>query len=409
MRIVNARIIDLDTNEATDRSTIQIVGSTITSVGNSGSSDDETVDVDGRFVLPGLVNSHEHLSMKGCLLDPAGDHYYDVYRAPVEQQLLQCARSLLVSLSRGITTVRDAGAAWMVNVRARDAVRNGVLPGPRVFTCGQVLSTPFEGETVKATGMTVDAEGVNGVSDRIDELVKLGVDFIKLKGHRRDFADPTRNGYFSSEEIGTAGREAHRHGLKFAVHAWHCHIVESALEAGVADSIEHGNPLHERPELLDRMANDGVILVPNVCSWAPSPQARWSRDPDRAGIVLEKVWDTVGLAIQKGVTIAAGTDLHNDHLHTELEAYVQLGMSPVQALRTATVNGARLLGLDEEIGSVGPRKRADLVVLDGDPRADLSLLATPWKVVAGGVVHDGAGLRRLIAGRNDSDSLSAIT
>jgi imidazolonepropionase-like amidohydrolase len=397
MRIINAHVIDLDADQATGPSTIEIDGPTIAAVSAAATGGGEEIDAGGRFVLPGLVNSHEHLSLKGRLLDPGGNQYYDVYRAPAEQQLLQCARSLLVSLGRGITTVRDAGAAWMVSLKARDAVRNGVLPGPRVYTCGQVLSTPFEGEAVKVAGMTVDAAGVQGVTDRIDELVKQGVDFIKLKGHRRDFADPKHNGYFSPQEIVAAGREAHRHGLKFALHAWHCHVVEPALEAGVVDSVEHGNPLHEQPALLDRMASDGVILVPNMCSWAPGPGARWSRYPDMAGIALEGIWDTVRLAIEKGVTIAAGTDLHNDQLHTELNAYVQLGMSPSQALQTATSNGARLLGLEDEIGRVAEGRRADLVILDDDPRTDLSVLATPWKVVAGGVVHDGAELRRLVA------------
>ncbi|WP_432826192.1 amidohydrolase family protein [Dactylosporangium sp. CA-092794] len=398
MRIVNARVLDLDTDQASPPTTITIGDGVIESIGpDDAPAAAGDVDAAGGYVLPGLVNSHEHLSLKGRLLDPDGEQYYDVYRAPAERQLLHCARSLLVSLGRGITTVRDAGAAWMVNLAARDAVRAGVLPGPRVYTCGQVLSIPFEGTMVKTAGMTVDAAGVDGVIETVDGLVKQGVDFIKLKGHRRDFSDPNRNNYFSDEEIITAGREAHRHGLRFALHAWHCHVVTAALEAGVVDSIEHGNPLHERPEILEKMAADGVILVPNVVSWAPGPEARWSRYPDMAGIALERVWDTVRLAIEAGVTLAAGTDLHNDELHTELQAYVRLGLTPTEALKTATVNGAKLLGLDGELGTVAPGKLADLVVLDRDPRADLTAIATPVTVVSRGVAHDGAQLRRLVA------------
>ncbi|MPZ28329.1 MAG: amidohydrolase family protein [Micromonosporaceae bacterium] len=400
MKILNARVLDLAADTATGPVTVEIDDGVITAVGAAAApAGPGDLDAAGRFVLPGLVNSHEHLSLKGCLLDPDGDQYYDVYRAPAEQQLLQCARSLLLSLSRGITTVRDAGAAWSVNLPARAAVRNGVLPGPRVFTCGQVLSIPFEGEQVKTAGMTVDAAGVPGVVDAVAELVKQGVDFIKLKGHRRDFSDPNRNNYFTAEEIITAGQEARRHGLKFALHAWHCHVVAPALAAGVVDSIEHGNPLHEQPELIARMAADGVIFVPNAISWAPRPEARWSRYPDMAGIALEKVWDSVRLAIERGVTLAAGTDLHCDQLHTELQAYVELGLTTTEALKTATVNGARLVGMQDELGAVEAGKLADLVVLDGDPRQDLTLLATPWQVIARGVVHDGAELRRLVATR----------
>lgn len=398
MRITNARVLDLDNDQASEPVSITVTDGAIASIeADSAPAGPGDVDAAGGYVMPGLVNSHEHLTLKGRLLDPGGEQYYDVYRAAADQQLLQSARSLLVSLSRGITTVRDAGAAWSVNLLARNAVRDGVLPGPRVYTCGQVLSIPFEGEMVKTAGMTVDASGPDGVTATVDELVKQGVDFIKLKGHRRDFSDPKRNNYFSDEEIVTAGREAHRHGLKFALHAWHCHVVTAALEAGVVDSIEHGNPLHEQPALIEKMAADGVILVPNVTSWAPGPEARWSRYPDMAGIALERVWDTVRLAIEAGVTLAAGTDLHNDELHTELQAYVRLGLTPTQALRTATINGAQLLGLDSELGSVAPGRLADLVVLDRDPRTDLTAIATPATVVSRGVAFSGEQLRRLVA------------
>lgn len=396
-QIVNARILDLDTDRLGEPTTIDISHGSISAIGAPPVSGPDVLDARGGVVLPGLVNSHEHLTLKGCLLDPDGDQYYDVYRAPEQRQLVQSMRSLLLSLGRGITTVRDAGAAWRVNLRVRDAVRSGVLPGPQVFTCGQVLSTPFEGEAVKVAGMTVDAPGVQGVIDRVDELVKDGVDFIKLKGHRRDFSDPDRNGYFTADEIITAGRQAHEHGLKFALHAWHCHVVAPALDAGVVDSVEHGNPLHEQPELLDQMAEAGVVLVPNVTSWAPRPEARWSRYPTMAGIALERIWDTVRLAIEKGVAIAAGTDLHNDQIHTELQAYVEMGMTATQALRAATINGARLLGQDDRIGSVAVGKVADLVILDGDPRANLTVLATPRVVVVRGASYDGAQLRQLTA------------
>jgi imidazolonepropionase-like amidohydrolase len=398
MKIVNARVLDLAADTVTGPVTVEVTDGVITAVGPSAApAGPGDIDAGERIVMPGLINSHEHLSLKGRLLDPDGAQYYDIYRAPAEQQLLQSARGLLLSLSRGVTTVRDAGAAWLVNLPVRAAVRDGVLPGPRVVTCGQVLSVPFEGEQVKTAGMTMDASGVQGVVDAVAELVKQGVDFIKLKGHRRDFSDPDRNNYFSAEEIVTAGREAHRHGRTFALHAWHCHVVAPALEAGVVDSVEHGNPLHEQPELISRMAADAVTLVPNVVSWAPRPEARWSRYPDMAGIALERIWDTVRLAIQEGVPLAAGTDLHCDQLHTELEAYVEMGLSTTDALKTVTVNGARLIGMADELGAVEVGKLADLVVLDGDPRENLALLAAPWKVVARGVAHDGAELRRLVA------------
>ena len=406
MLIVNARLID-GTGAKERPATIEVTGGKITSIrGSVTSGDRDVVDAAGGYVMPGLIDAHDHLTLKGLLLDRMGAHYYDIYRSPAESQLLQCGRSALLALSQGITTVRDAGAAWFASLRARDAIRSGVIPGPRVVTCGQVLSVPFRGEDVKVAGMTIDAEGVEGVKAGVDELAAMGVDFIKLKGHRRDFADLDRTRFFSAEEIVAAGTQAHKHGLRFAVHAWHNQIVEAALDAGVADSVEHGNPLADQPDLLDRMAAGGVIYVPNLISWAPTPE-RDPRYPNMSGIKLERVWDSVEIAIRKGVPLAAGTDLHTEYLHSELEGYVKLGLPVERALKAVTVTGARLIGAEDKLGTVEPGKLADLVVLPGDPREDLTLLAAPTWVVSRGVAFECEQLRRLVAERGPDESITS--
>jgi imidazolonepropionase-like amidohydrolase len=397
VEIVNANLIDGTAGAARHGVTIALEGDRIVGIaGSVPAATGDVIDAGGRWVVPGLINAHEHLTMKGLLLERGQrSQYYDIYRNPAETQLLQCAGSALVSIGRGITTVRDAGAAWFASLHARNAIRHGTIPGPRVFTCGQVLSIPFEGEGVKEAGMTTDAAGEEGIQQRVDELAGMGVDFIKLKGHRRDFSSLERTRLYSAEEIVAAGRAAHRHGLKFALHAWHNDVVEVGLRAKVADSIEHGNPLHERPDLVERMASDGVTYVPNVLSWAPSPD----RDPryqSMSGIALERIWDSTRMAIAKGVAVAAGTDLHTDHLHSELEVYVSLGLPRERALECVTVNGARLLGMEDRLGSVEPGKLADLSILDGDPREDLSLLARPWLVVLAGRSYDAAAIRALV-------------
>jgi imidazolonepropionase-like amidohydrolase len=396
MRIVNASVIDGTGAEVRHGVSIDVVDGRIQAVGrrDGDGADGEVVDAAGKWVIPGLINAHEHLTLKGLLIPGADAHYYDIYRTGAEGQLLQCTRSALVSLARGITTVRDAGAAWYASLWARDAIRSGVIPGPRVFTCGQVISIPYEGTDVREPGMTTDAESVEGIVACVNELVGRGVDFIKLKGHRRDFSDLDRTRLFSAEEIVAAGRAAHEHGRKFALHAWHNDVVEAGVDAGVADSVEHANTLVERPDLIDRMARDGIVYVPNLVSWAPT---RVPRYPNMAGIPLELVWETVPLAIEKGVPLAAGTDLHTDQLHEELEAFVSLGLRREDALAPVTTNAARLLGLEEQLGTIEPGKLADLVVLDGDPREDLSLLATPSVVISRGNVHSGLELRRLVA------------
>lgn len=395
MRIVNASVLDGTGADVRHGVSIDVVDGTITAVGReSGPADGEVLDAEGKWAVPGLVNAHDHLTLKGLLIPGVEAHYYDIYRSAAESQLLQCSRSALVSLSRGITTVRDAGAAWYASLHARDAIRAGVIPGPRVYTCGQVISVPYEGDDVRPAGMTTDAEGVEGVAACVRELVGRGVDFVKIKGHRRDFSDLDRTRLFSADEIVSAGRTAHELGRRFAVHAWHNEIVQAALDGGVADSVEHANTLVERPDLLERMASEGVTYVPNLVSWAPTKVPRY---PNMAGIPLELVWDTVTLAIDFGVPLAAGTDLHTDHLHEELQAFVGLGLDRAEALAPATTNAARLLGLEDRLGTIESGKLADLILVDGDPREDLSLLATPAVVVTRGTALSGDELRRLVA------------
>ncbi|MCU1488888.1 MAG: hypothetical protein JWM85_293 [Acidimicrobiaceae bacterium] len=376
---------------------LELAGDRITAVHRKVPRDrGDVLDGEGRFAMPGLVNAHDHLALKGLLLDRERSDYYEIYRRPAEEQVLDCARGALTSLAAGITTVRDAGAAFFASTVVRDAIRAGRLPGPDVRTCGLVLSVPFEGEGVKAAGMTVDAAGSEGVRAVVADLVARGVDWIKLKGHRRDFADAERTELFSPEEIALAGAEAHRHGRRFAVHAWHNEIVEAALAARVADSIEHGNVLGDRPDLLAEMAAQGVIYVPNLVSWAPTRAGRPASN-ERAGIALERVWDAVSAAIAAGVRLAAGTDLYTEHLHEEVAAYRELGLTPEGALGAVTANGAALLGLEGEIGAVAPGHRADVLLLDADPRDDLAAMSRPHTVVLRGHPLDGDQLRALVA------------
>jgi imidazolonepropionase-like amidohydrolase len=126
-----------------------------------------------------------------------------------------------------------------------------------------------------------------------------------------------------------------------------------------------------------------------------------------SGIKLEKVWDSVEMAIRKGVSLAAGTDLHTEYLHSELEGYVSLGLPVERALEAVTVTGARLIGAEDTLGTIEPGKLADLVVLPGDPREDLTLLGAPTWVVSRGVAFDCEQLRRLVAERGPDESITS--
>jgi imidazolonepropionase-like amidohydrolase len=396
MLIVNANLIDCTGGEPQRGVFVDITDRKIRKIG-TGPVDPARVshDVEGRWVMPGLINAHDHLTLKSLLVtEEKRKAYYSIYRQPAEGQLLQSARGALTSLGRGITSVRDAGAAWFSTLRLSQSVRHGVLPAARMFTCGKVLSAAHEGEGVKEAGMTTDVSGADQVRERVRELVDSGVHFIKMKGHRHDFGHLARTKLFSLEEIQAASSETRKLGRKFALHAWHTEILDMGLTNGLADSIEHGIPLYERPDLAKRMAADGVIYVPCLTSWCPSSR-RHQHEVSNAGIELRHVWDSVEVAIKAGVPIAAGTDLHTDQLHDELQGLVEAGLSVDEALQAATINAARLLGLEGVLGTIEPGKAADLIVLDGDPREKLSRLSSPYAVVTRGQWLQGEQLRAL--------------
>ncbi|MDA8398999.1 MAG: amidohydrolase family protein [Actinomycetota bacterium] len=396
MQIVDARMV---TDDGVGAFTIDIEGSRIVRVSRlahrTGIGTGGTIDACGRYVLPGMINAHAHLSLQGKLLGQDRDAYYDIYRDEAANQAVNSVIAGLQSLGHGVTTVRDAGSSWYVSLAARDAFRSGKLIGPRIFSCGKVLSVPFQGLDVKPPGMTVDVSGPEQIEKAIADLVEVRmVDFIKLKGHRRNFVNEDETALFSAEDIAFAGHEAHRRGKRFAVHAWHNQVVEAALEAGVADSVEHGNCLSVRPDLLTRMRQSGTIYIPNLTSWAPSRVANEAANK-RAGIRLERVWDAVECAIAEGVEIAAGTDLYCPALPVELGAFLQLGMSHEDVLKTVTTSAARLLGLDTDLGRVESGYVADLILIDRHPFEDLAALSAPNTVIIDGCVVSGQDVRAL--------------
>jgi imidazolonepropionase-like amidohydrolase len=343
----------------------------------------ERLDLHGRWLLPGLVNAHDHLCLKEALVNAdTVMAYYSIYRQSAHIQVLRGVRGALVSLAQGITAVRDAGAMDQLSLHVKDGINLGILVGPRVFTCGSPLSIPYEGAGVRPAGMTVDAEGEDEIRRVVRDLAQRGADFIKVKGHRRDFSSAERTRLYSREEIGAVVDEAHSLGLPATVHAWHTEIIEYAIEFG-ADCIEHANPLIQQPTLADRIARAGIALVPNVLSWAPKPEV----DPElnkRTGIATEEIWPSTRVAIRAGVKLGVGTDLLTVRMSDELRALIQLGLTPAQAIQAATRNGAEILGQSQSFGTVESGKYADLVVLAADPLADVAALDAPELVFKSG-------------------------
>ena len=369
---------------------VAIEGEWIVAVGTSATElrpDAETIDLAGRWLLPGLIDLHTHMYAADFLsghpkTEPDG------YIA------LVAARNLRTSLMAGITTVRDVGTQNRVNLSVRRAVQEGLLVGSRVRACGLILcQTGGHGSELPGTGNEVD--GPAAVRRAVREEWRAGVDLIKvaLNGARNVVE-------FTLEELQALVDEAHRLNLKVACHASILPAARNAALAGV-DTLEHGCHLDE--ETVGMMVDKGIVLVPTTIAMAAliKMSEKGAIAPEFARAARMRVAThrkSFELALRAGVRIAGGTDICFPYetfaaLPEELELLAAWGMSPMAALQAGTSAAAEALGLGGELGTVEPGKLADLVAVDEDPVRDIGALRRVTLVIQGGAVVKELGRR----------------
>jgi len=309
------------------------------------------------------------------------------------------AKNARVTLEAGFTTVRNVGASDFTDVALRDAINDGDVPGPRMIVSGPALSItgghcdnnllPFE---YHATEEGV-ADGVEAVQHKTREIIKYGADVIKIcaTGGVLSKGDDPNAAQFTLEEMKAIVADAHRLGRKVAAHAHGAQGVIWASEAGV-DSVEHGHLMND--EAIATLKKNGTYLVPTLylLDWQRQHAAE-ANLPDFLRHKMEMVsaagMGNVKKAFAAGVKIGFGTDAavypHGLNAH-EFAVYVRLGLTPLQAIQTSTVNDADLLGWSDKIGTVEAGKFADLIAVDGDPLADVTTLERVRFVMKGGEV-----------------------
>ena len=361
---------------------VAVEGGDIVAVGDAPDDADEEIDAGGQFVAPGLVDAHVHLMMDGRA-DPAtatddGEAAL-AYRATA---------NLRDALDAGVTTVRDLGASGSVALDARRAVERGVVEGPRVLACGEnVVMTGGHGHWFGR-----EADGVAEVKKAVREQLKRGADVVKCMATGGVLTEGALTGApeLDEEELAAIVSAADAKRVPTAAHAHGTAGIKHAVRAGVS-SVEHGTFMDR--EAAELMADRGTY-------WVPTAKALYGIvDADtEAGIpefAVEKAeeakeaWaEAFDHALDAGVEIAMGTDAgtpfnyHGD-IPEELELMVDHGLSERDALEAATVNAANLLGLDD-VGTVSEGARADLVVLEDDPLADVTAWQSPVRVVRRG-------------------------
>jgi imidazolonepropionase-like amidohydrolase len=308
------------------------------------------------------------------------------------------AGHLREALRRGVTTIRDVGSYGSVAVEARQAMRLGAFRGPRLLTCGSIISATSPGGRF-FEGMYREADGADDVRRAVREQLRRGADYVKLMttGARSVELEDPDPAQMTRAEVATAVEEAHRLGYRVAAHAEGLAGTEIAIEEGV-DTIEHGMYLNQRPDLLARMAETGQVLVPTLsCFYGVAENEAWS--PllvDLAKYNLEQADRTLKAARDAGVRIALGHDWNPFYDSAiELERMVHHGLPAGEAIVAATATAAAALGLGDELGTVQPGKLADLIVVDGDPLADPGVLRRRermWLVLQLGEPVAGAAL-----------------
>jgi len=395
MVVIHAgRMLDVKTGKMLTGQTIVIQGDKVASVGADAQvpAKANVIDLPNATVLPGLIDAHTHITF-----DP--NFGYSTLGISVPREALTGAKNARVTLEAGFTTIRNVGARGYADVALRDAINAGDVPGPRMLVSGPALSItgghcdnnllPFEYHS-SSEGV---ADGVEAVQHKTREIIKYGADVIKVcaTGGVMSKGDDPNASQFTLEEMKSIVAEAHRLGRKVAAHAHGAQGVIWASEAGV-DSVEHGHLMNDAS--IATLKKNGTYLVPTLylVDWQRENAAK-ANLPDyvkhKMEMVMEMGQANARKAFAAGVKIGFGTDAavypHGLNAH-EFAVYVRLGMTPLEAIRTATVNDADLLGWSDKIGTIEPGKFADLIAVDGDPLADVTTLERVKFVMKGGEV-----------------------
>jgi imidazolonepropionase-like amidohydrolase len=391
------RLLDVRTGKTLNDQAIVIDGGKIVSVGPftqaSHSPGDRLIDLGNATVLPGLTDAHTHMTS-----DPR-DVGYEGLGISIPRSTLVGARNARLTLEAGFTTVRNVGADGYSDVALRDAINAGDVPGPHMLVSGPPLGItgghcdenllPFEYHDT-AGGV---ADGVEGVQHKVRETIKYGADLIKIcaTGGVLSHGDNPQASQYTLEEMKAIVADAHRLGRKVAAHAHGAQGILWASEAGV-DSIEHGSYIDDAA--IAEIKKNGTYLVPTLylADWFLANAEQLHVPPEmiaKGREVMPAARKNVAHAFASGVKVAFGTDAavypHGLNAH-EFAVMVNLGLTPLQSIQSATINAADLLGWSDKMGAVEPGKWADIIAVDGDPLQEVTTLERVKFVMKGGEV-----------------------
>jgi imidazolonepropionase-like amidohydrolase len=360
----------------------------------------QIIDLSKFTGLPGLIDVHTHMTIYTDET-PGQPMLKQITANPPAVEVFLARKGALRTLEAGVTTVRDLGSDQYMDIAMRDLINHGEMIGPRMFVCGYgltVTSTPYKpGLNPPAGGI---ADGVPEVLRAVRQQVAAGADVIKLYASTGTDDDVTQFQTYSYDEIKAAVDAAHQFGKKIAIHSYGPDGARDAVRAGT-DSLEHATDMDDAT--IQEMARRGTFYVPTIDhnryyldNWQKIGYADGFQEKTKA--FIERNLETARKAFKAGVKFAMGSDaiytMFGENTR-ELGWFVKAGMTPEQALRTATTNAAELLGKSSELGAVAPGYFADIVAVEGDPLSniDVAIHNVRWVMKSGAVVVDKTAAR----------------
>ena len=394
-----ARLIDGRSDKPRQGQAVLVVGERIQEVGPADelarkAGQAQVIDLGDATLLPGLIDNHTHVLLQGDIT--AADYDEQLLKESTPYRTIRATVAARTALMNGFTTIRDleTEGAMYADVDVKLAIQRGVIPGPRMYVATRAMAPTgmypllgYSWELRVPEGVQI-VDGPDNVRKAVREEVKYGADWIKFYADRKYYWDEKKARLaswvnFTDEEAKALVQEAHRIGRKVAAHAIGWDGIDAALRAGV-DTIEHGDGLTD--DLIDRMVKQDVFWCPTIYVGVYVAEGRGGVWPRM--VELEK--KAFAKALRKRARISFGTDAGgfswSENQAKEFGFMVRYGMTPMQAIQSATTVAAALLGESQNLGEVAAGRFADLAAVDGDPLQDVARLEHVRFVMKGGQV-----------------------
>jgi imidazolonepropionase-like amidohydrolase len=399
------RLIDVRNGRVLNEQAILIEGDRIKEVGPSNqlaskAAGARVIDLSGATVLPGMIDCHTHILLQGDITNE--DYDVQLLKESIPFRTIRATVAARIGLMNGFTAMRDleTEGAMYADVDVKRAINAGYIDGPRMFVSTRAFSATgmypllgYSWELRVPEGVQI-VDGADNIRRAVREQVKYGADWIKYYSDRRYYVkDGALHSWvnFTDEEVRALVDEAHRLGRKVAAHAMGREGIESALRAGV-DSIEHGDGLDD--EMMDLMIKRGAYWCPTIYVGVYVAEGRASAGAPIWKTMIELEAKAFNKAVKKGVKIAFGTDAGgfawSENEAKEFSYMVRYGMTPMQAIQSATIAAATLLDAAGDIGSIEPGRYADIIAVKDNPLDDIARLERVEFVMKGGrVIKNG--------------------